>query len=189
MNKKFPYGYDVDKYIDKALDIMKETYSWATRELFNKQYSYNIEKVNDEYEYVEYYRWNDGTVDRKVQAKDAKEFIQQIINDNSYWIEEYNKVKETYKVPSQEGKMVSGWYLERYEIRSHELGGYSAFVQAGDRTTGGSRTFFIPPKYFEEETYDKFLDKYLELVPGYFGMGKSDLINNKELKKFLGYKK
>ena len=32
------------------------------------------------------------------------------------------------------------WYLEIYRIRKHELGGYSAYVQAGNRSAGGSRT-------------------------------------------------
>ena len=84
--------------------------------------------------------------------------------------------------------MISGWYLERYEFNEHKLGGYSAFVQAGDRVAGGSRTFFIPDSYMKG-TYEEFLDKYCELVPGYFGLGKADLINDKGLKEFLGFKK
>ena len=44
MNKKFEYGYDVKKYIDKAIEKLKETYPWATREMFRKEYTYKIEK-------------------------------------------------------------------------------------------------------------------------------------------------
>ena len=41
MTKDMPqiYGYDVEKYIEKALEIMKETYPWATREMFRKEYT------------------------------------------------------------------------------------------------------------------------------------------------------
>ena len=74
-----------------------------------------------------------------------------------------NPVKESINVPTS--NTCSGdWYLEAYRIRKHKLGGYSAFVQAGNRSAGGSRTFFIPASYFKQ-IWDDFLDKYLELVP------------------------
>ena len=187
MNNKFEYGYDVEKYIDNALDKLKETYPWAIREMFRKEYTYSIEKEKDKYEFVSYYKWYDGKIDRKV-IENTEDFINEIISNQRSYIEDANEVKDVYKVPIEPGTIISGWYLERYEFRSHELGGYSALVQAGDRVTGGTRTFFIPPKFFEG-TYDEFLDKYIELVPGYFGMGKQDLIQNKELKKFLGFKR
>ena len=61
-------------------------------------------------------------------------------------------------------------------------------MQAGDRVTGGSRTFFITPYCFEAKTYDEFLDRYLEIVPGSsFGLGKEELYKNDKLKSFLGY--
>ena len=38
------------------------------------------------------------------------------------------------------------------------------------------------------KTYEKFLDRYLKIVPAYsFGLGKKELLPNEELKKFLGY--
>ena len=51
MSKKFPYGHDVDKYIDKAIEELKYTYPWAKKELFNKKYEYIIEKNNNRYQY------------------------------------------------------------------------------------------------------------------------------------------
>ena len=61
-------------------------------------------------------------------------------------------------------------------------------VTAGDRTTGGSRDFFITPDCFEAKTYEEFLDRYLEIVPeSSFGLGKKDILPDKELQKFLGY--
>ena len=32
MNEKFPYGYDVNFYIDKAFEQMKESYFWTTKD-------------------------------------------------------------------------------------------------------------------------------------------------------------
>lgn len=61
-------------------------------------------------------------------------------------------------------------------------------VQAGDRTTGGSREFFITPYCFAAKTYSEFLDRYLEIVPGFsFGLYKKDLLSNEDLRRFLGY--
>ena len=101
-----------------------------------------------------------------------------------------NPVVEKYAVPREMmGKAdLHGWYLERYEFYKLKTGDYKVFVQAGDRTTGGSREFFITPYCFEAKTYDEFLDRYLEIVPGgSFGLGKNDLLTNRELKKFMGY--
>jgi hypothetical protein len=48
MNKKFPYGYDVNAYIDKAFEQMKELYPWAKKEMLRKNWSYAIEQVDGE---------------------------------------------------------------------------------------------------------------------------------------------
>ena len=61
-------------------------------------------------------------------------------------------------------------------------------MQAGNRTTGGTREFFITPYCFEAKTYEEFLDRYLEIVPGRsFGLSKEDLLSDEKLKTFLGY--
>ena len=61
-------------------------------------------------------------------------------------------------------------------------------VTAGDRVTGGSREFFITPNCFKAKTYDEFLDRYQEIVPGRsFGLTKDDLLKDEKLKKFFGY--
>lgn len=187
MGKKFPYGYDVDKYIDKAIEKMKYTYPWVKKELFDKRYEYLIEKVNGKYQYAYIYQWSDSSKEKKVLNVDAEGFIEQIIWDQEDIIQQYNRVKDVFVVPGQAGKILHDWHLENYEFRSHELGGYSVFTQAGDRVTGGSRTFFIPPSYFEGN-YEEFLDKYIELVPPSFGFTKEELANIPKLKKFLGFK-
>ena len=185
MNKKFPYGYDVEAYIDKAIEKMQDTYPWATRDLFNKRYDYAIEKKGKEYEYISIYHWDDRD-EKKVLKCDVEEFLDTIIYDNEFSIQEANKVKSTYKMPGQEGKSFGGWYLEDYTFRTHELGGYSVFCQTGDRVTGGSRTFFIPNSYFKG-SYDEFLDRYIKLVPPSFGFTREELAEDPKLKKFLGF--
>ena len=185
MSKKFPYGYDVNKYIDKAIEKMKYTYPWVKKELFDERYEYQIEKIGNRYEYISIYNC-DNRKEKKVLKCNSEEFVQRIIYDQEYKVEDANPVKEVFIVPGQSGKIFAGWYLERYEFRSHVLGGYSVFCQAGDRGTGCSRTFFIPNDYFKGD-YNEFLDKYIKLVPPSFGFTKEELLNIKELKKFLGY--
>ena len=185
MSKKFPYGYDIEKYIDKAIEKMKYTYPWVKKELFDKRYEYSIEKIGNRYQYISTYHW-DNREEREILKCNSEEFIQKIIYNQEYKIEDANPVKEVFIVPGQSGKIISGWHLERYEFRSHVLGGYSVFCQAGDRVTGGSRTFFIPNDYFTGD-YNEFLDKYIKLVPPSFGFTKDELLNIKELKRFLGY--
>ncbi|MCR5148316.1 MAG: hypothetical protein K6C35_05025 [Eubacterium sp.] len=92
-----------------------------------------------------------------------------------------------YSVPGGTADL-NGWYLEKYIISRLQTGDYKVYVQAGNRTTGGSREIFITPYCFEAESYEEFLDRYLEIVPGNaFGMSKEDLLPNKELRQFLGY--
>lgn len=189
MSKKFPYGYDVNKYLDKAYDVIKKTFFWVRKDMFDERYEYDIEKEDKHYEYVYYYNSEDGEKRRTIMnwCKTPEDFYSAIMNHNEYKIASYNPIKDTFKVPIACGTDAHGWYLERYEFSSHELGGYTVFVQAGDRTTGGSRTFYIPQDYFDG-TFDEFLDKYIVLVPRSFGMGKEDLKNTKGLKEFLGFK-
>ncbi len=67
-------------------------------------------------------------------------------------------------------------------------GDYKVNVQAGNRSTGGNREFFITPDCFEAKTYDEFLDRYLQIVPGgSFGLSKEDLLPDEKLKSFFGY--
>ena len=186
MSKKFPYGYNVNKYIDKAIEEMKYTYPWVNKEQFDKRYEYLIEKIDNRYQYVYKYHWQDSSIDKNILDVDGKGFIEQIIMHQEDIVQEYNEIKEVFVVPGQSGKSVHDWHLENYEFRKHKLGGYSVFCQAGDRVTGGSRTFFIPPSYFAG-TYEEFLDKYIELVPPSFGFTKEELSKIAELKKFLGY--
>ena len=186
MSKKFPYGYDVNAYIDKAFEQMKEDFPWATRDMIAAHTNYGIEKVGDDYQYVSYYSQNDGTLKAYPENIDCEEFIRRLASGHDWELGRANPVKETFNVPASNG-CSGGWFLEIYRIQKHEQGGYSAYVQAGNRSAGGSRTFFIPASFLKLP-WDEFLDKYLELVPpGPFYVGRDDLEKAEGLKEFLGF--
>ena len=52
MSEKFPYGYDLNAYIDKAFEQMKADFPWATRDMIPEQTYYGIEKVGDDYQEI-----------------------------------------------------------------------------------------------------------------------------------------
>ena len=187
MDKKFPYGYDVNAYIDKAFEQLKADFPWATRDMIAEHTYYGIAKVGDEYQYVALWSNSEGKPEPYPQKTDCEGFIKKLYEGHEWELERANPVKEYIDVPAT--NTCSGdWYLEIYRIQKHELGGYSAHVQAGNRSAGGSRTFFIPVSYLRLP-WEEFLDKYLELVsPGSFYVGREDLENCSGLKDFLGFK-
>ncbi len=185
--KTFPYGYDVNVYIDKAFELMKEEFPWATRDMIAEHTNCGIEKVGDDYQYVNYWSNSEGKPEAYPIDTDCEGFLKRLADGHDWELERANPVKETIDVPATR-KCSGDWYLEIYRIQKHELGGYSAYVQAGNRSAGGSRTFFIPASYLKLP-WEEFLDKYLELVsPGPFYVGRTDLENAPDLKEFLGYK-
>jgi hypothetical protein len=138
---------------------------------------------------LEFVRAFNGSGDYHVlEYGSAEEFIECIERDYQEVALSENPVTATYDVPF--GRVeIHGWYLERYRFVKMQSGDYKVEVQAGDRVTGGNRTFFITPECFEADTYEAFLDRYLQIVPGEsFGLSKKELLRNKELKKFLGYR-
>lgn len=188
MSKRFIYGYEIEPYINKALEKLKYKYPWATKDMLKKEYIYSIEKINGRYKPVSIYKWDEDVTTRNEYDFDGEGLINLIYSDNTFWIEAANEIKDIFKVPSEKQIIIGGWYLERYEFRSHKLGGYSVFLQAGDRTAGSSRTEFLPESFFEG-SFDDFLDKYIELIPSHFGFTRDELKKAKGLKKFLGFKK
>ena len=188
MDDRFPYGYDVNAYIDKAFEQMKADFPWATRDIIAEHTYYGIAKVGDEYQYVAFWNNNEGKPEPYPQKTDCEGFIKMLAEGHEFQLECANPVREYIDVPAT--NTCSGdWYLEIYRIQKHEQGGYSAHVQAGNRSAGGSRTFFIPASYLKLP-WEEFLDKYLELVsPGPFYVGRRDLENCPGLKEFLGFSK
>ena len=144
-----------------------------------------IKQVDGDWEFVRDYGKDGGKY--VCSCSSAEEFIKEVERAYQDVALRTNKVVDVYKVPFGHIE-IHGWSLERYEFSKMKSGDYKVNVQAGDRVTGGSREFFVTPYCFEAETYEEFLDRYLEIVPGgSFGLYKEDLLPNKELQKFLGY--
>ena len=120
-------------------------------------------------------------------VESAERFIESVKYDYQSAALQANKITASYE-PSFGHISLHGWNLERYVFYKLKSGDYKVSVTAGDRVTGGSRDFFITPYCFEAKTYEEFLDRYLEIVPDYsFGLGKKELLPDRELQKFLGY--
>lgn len=191
--KRFPLGLDADAYLNAALELLKKEYPWATRAMFREDAHYRIVKdPNSEggYAFAVCYGRRARSRDLELlnDCETGDDFIRYICDDNRYNIESANEISETYQVRFNlpEGAC-NGWNLERYEFRRHATGDFSAFVQAGDRTAGASRVFFIPRDYFGG-SFDEFLDRYCELVPGdYFGLCREDFLRDPGVKAFLGF--
>jgi len=52
MSATFCYGYDIEVYFKKTLEILKKRYPWADKSQFNQQMRYAIEKENGHYHYI-----------------------------------------------------------------------------------------------------------------------------------------
>ena len=78
MREKFPYGYDVNAYIDKAFEQMKADFPWATREMIADNTNLGIEKMDGEYQYVSYHSQYDGTRKAYKEDLDCEEFLRRL---------------------------------------------------------------------------------------------------------------
>ena len=183
----FFLGTDVTPYVDEAFRRISKKYPWALKSMFDEHYEYVIEDVEGKKEFARYYTWDDKSSKRYAEGWDGELYIQRIIYDQESRIEYANEVKEVFDVRPDYGVDCHGWCLERFEFRSHVLGGYSAFVQAGDRCTGGSREFFFTPDMMSG-TFGEFLDKNGELLSGAFGLDRDYMEKFEGLKEFLGFK-
>lgn len=182
MNEKFPYGYDLNAYIDKAFEQMKADFPCATKDMIAEHTNFGIEKVGDDYQYVRYYSF----CSPEILNVDCEEFIRRLANDHDWELEKTNPVKERIDVEAS-NRCSGDWFLECYQIQKHEKGGYSVYVTAGNRSAGGSKTVFIPASYFKL-SWEEFLNKYLDLAtPGSFYVGRADLERDPRIKEFLGF--
>ena len=148
----------------------------------------------DDLEYIYSKRWgietNYNTLKNRFYIENystAEDFIKCIEYDYENCALSNNDVIASYDVPFGHVD-IHGWNLEQYRVYKLATGDYKVSVTAGNRSTGGSRDFFITPDCFKAKTYDEFLDRYQKIVPGSsFGLYKSDLLPDKKLKKFFGY--
>ncbi|MBP5184869.1 MAG: hypothetical protein J6113_07160 [Lachnospiraceae bacterium] len=184
-DRRFKFGMDIRVYLDKAFENVKKDYRWIDRKTLDKACRYVIKQVNGDWEFVKEYGKNGG--EYVCDCPSAEKFIEFVENDYQNAALRVNTVVDVYRVPHGH-VILNGWGLERYEFSKLKSGDYKVYVQAGDRVTGGGREFFITPYCFEAKTYDEFLNRYLEIVPGNsFGLNKDDLIADVKLKGFLGY--
>ena len=183
--EKFKFGLDINVYLEKAFNNVKKNYRWLDKKMLKKSWQYDIRKVDGDLEFVRRY-WDESEYS-VCDARSAEQFIEWVEGDYQSKALQANKTVASYE-PHFGRISLHGWYLERYAFYRLQSGDYKVSVTAGDRTTGGSRDFFITPDCFEAKTYEEFLDRYLKIVPaGSFGLGKKELLPDMELKKFLGY--
>lgn len=183
--EKFKLGTDITVYLDKAFDHVKKDYRWLDKKMLSNTWQYDIQRVDGDLEFVRRYR-DEGEYS-VYDVESAERFIECVEHDYQSAALQANPTVESY-APSFGPISMHGWNLERYVFYKLKSGDYKVSVTAGDRVTGGSREFFITPYCFEAKTYEEFLDRYLEIVPDYsFGLGKKELLPDKELQKFLGY--
>ena len=173
----------IRKYINKAVNKMKKNHPWMSKKNLHPNYSYAIEEEDKQKIFVSYFNNKEF---RKTSLEEVETIIQGIISDQEWWIEHQNPIKEILKLQHCGTEDLGGWRLEQYEFRKHELGGYSSQVTAGNRSAGGSREFYLPPSFFKG-TYQEFVQKYNDFVPGVFYLSNDILEKNKELKSFLGF--
>jgi len=183
--EKFKFGTDINVYLDKAFHNVKKDYRWLDKKMLGKIWRYDIRRVDGDLEFVRKC-WNEDEYS-VYDVESAENFIESVENDYQNAALQANKVVASY-APSFGHISLHGWNLESYVFYKMKSGDYKVSVTAGDRVTGGNRDFFITPYCFEAKTYEEFLNRYLEIVPDYsFGLGKKELLPDKNLQRFLGY--
>lgn len=183
--EKFKYGTDIKVYLEKAYENVKKDYHWIDKKMVDEYVCYEIKQIDGDWEYLRKYS---GSEDYSVfDCYSADRFIECVESDYQEAALNANPVVAEHEVHAGQVE-IHGWYLEKYIVYKLKTGDYKVNVQAGNRSTGGNREFFITQDCFEAETYEEFLDRYQEIVPGaHFGLGKEDLLPNEELKTFFGY--
>ncbi len=182
---KFKFGTDISVYLEKAFHNVKKDYRWLDEKMLKKGWQYDIRKVDGDLEFVR--KYGNESEYSVFDVESAERFIECVEYDYQSAALEANKTVASY-APEFGHISLYGWNLESYVFYKLQSGDYKVSVTAGNRTTGGSRDFFIPPHCFETNSYEEFLDRYLKIVPGNsFGLGKKELLPDNDLKKFLGY--
>ena len=183
--ERFKFGTDINVYLEKAFNNVKKDYRWLDKKMLRNSWRYDIRKVDGDLEFVRKYR-NESKYS-VYDVESAERFIECVEYDYRSAALQANETVASY-APEFGHISLHGWNLESYVFYKLRSGDYKVSVTAGDRTTGGSRDFFITPACFEAKTYEEFLDRYLKIVPEHsFGLGRKELLPDKELKKFLGY--
>ena len=183
--EKFKFGTDINVYLETAFKNVKKDYRWLDKKMLKMTWQYDIQKVDGDLEFVRKYR-NESEYS-VFDVESAERLIACVEYDYQSVALQANQAVASY-APTFGHISLNGWNLESYVFYKLQSGDYKVSVTAGNRSTGGSRDFFITPYCFEAKTYEEFLDRYLEIVPEHsFGLGKKVLLPDKKLQKFLGY--
>jgi len=184
--EKFKFGMDIEVYINKAYENVKKDYHWLEKKMLEEDVHYEIKQVDGDWEFVRRYVGSENVYVCNYSSSEG--FVECLEEDYKRAALSANPVVAEY-APHFEGIALRGdWHLEKYVFSKLKTGNYKVNVQGGSRTAGGAREFFITPYCFEAKTYEEFLERYLEIVPGYiFGLSEEILFPDEELKHFLGY--
>ena len=93
MVKKFPYGHDVNAYIDKAFEQLKADFPWATRDMIAEHTLYGIAKVGSRFQYVAFWSNSEGKPEPYPQKTDCEGFIKKLYEGHEWELERANPVK------------------------------------------------------------------------------------------------
>jgi len=188
---RFPYGHDFEVYFKEAFEALKKKISWITTEDLNPHYQFAIEKIDQRYEYIEYFVCVDGskirTIIERYDGMNPKEFTKHFINRNENYVTLKKNGFEECSINTGGVMDSGGWRLERYIIKKDPNGDFTLFVQSGDRYCGGFMNHAIPKSCLEATNFDDFFARYIENVSTY-GIPKENLYNNLEFRTIFGYK-
>ena len=172
--------WTIEDYHKAILQKMNKDYPWYTQEMLVKKDKISIKAIED-------------LVEEKKALKTPNKVVNNICNDIKQHIEwspsAYLKEIDRYDVPFLPQEVVGGWNLERYYFMKFEGDVFFSSVTAGDRVAGAGRTFYIPPRLIKNHTYQEFLEAYFDKIaePWAFGLSVSELIDDGQLKAFLGF--
>ena len=184
--REFRYGRDIGVYLEQVYETAKKECTWLEKNMLDNSWHYAIKQFNGDWEFVR--EENDTNRFSVCDCSTADNFIKSLICAYQQAALLANPAAAEYAVPF--GKVeLNGWFLERFGFSKLQARDFKMDIQAGNRSAGGGREFFITSYCFEAESYGEFLDRYLEIVPGErFGLYKEDLLPKEELKQFLGYR-
>lgn len=188
---KTVFDQTMEQYEEAILQSMKPDYEWYTLKMLRETDKITIGRIQRLVEE----RKNQDPDDIFAAAvlntpEDVVRDISHTIKQNIEWSPSgYLKQTGYYRVPFHPQELGGGWRLEDYHFEKYEGDVFFSSVTAGDRSIGASRNFYIPKRYFLGHTYEEFLTEYFDEIASSsaFGLSKEELIDNEELKAFLGF--
>ncbi len=184
------YGLNEAEYKNRVLAALNATYDWFKMKYIEKTGKVTIEAIK---ELVKEHSAEDKDPIRKREplntAEDVIAELTRTVEQEITWNPTgFFTQCDEYEVPFFPQELGGGWNLEDYRFTKYTNGAFSSSVTAGDRSAGSGRTFLIPTAIIKGHTYEEFLELYFDEVadPKAFGLGVDALINDHQLRLFLG---